>query len=124
MADVHAADKAMEEQYKKMLSETNKAYSSDLAQLNITHLPFLRLPAELRIKVYSYIFTKKTYHITISADNRAKLSQKNTAPPLAPLTICRQIYDEAEKLRYAQTTFLFETRAFVAMGQSGNVAMN
>lgn len=63
---------------------------------------FLRLPAELRNKIYTYVLSGHTYH---------SKPQKRTQPPYNPslLRVNRQIYAETALLPYELTLFSFHS---------------
>ena len=66
--------------------------------------PFLRLPAELRNKIYSLVLTTER-PILVSTPRRFKAKSM-----LALLSVCKQIRDEAREMFYAGNEFIFLAR--------------
>ncbi|KAJ4350768.1 hypothetical protein N0V95_004445 [Ascochyta clinopodiicola] len=122
--DVRAADQDMEHRFKKMVSDMNVE-----TKRNMKKSPFLRLPAELRNRIYGLIFTGQTYRFNgqtqnLSAENRqAYRVYAASNKPLAPLRVCRQMYYEAKNLPYTTSTFAFATFDFVSLFDLWNFAV-
>jgi hypothetical protein len=75
-------------------------------QLNEENSPFLRLPAELRNRIYKF----GLYEDVIDFKSRyPSLKKPNLPKALAFLCICRQVYCEVSVLYFALNTFRFDS---------------
>jgi hypothetical protein len=77
-------------------------------QLNATDSPLLRLPGELRNKIFEYVLGDLDLHFTYAYgyqfDVRLETHQRNM---LGLLFVCRQAHAETALLHYALNTFNF-----------------
>lgn len=83
--------------------------TQDSSRRNQRHFPFLRLPAELRNKIYMYALGGKTWIIALQGGRGSYQSQPDlddvSTHPMALLQSCRQVYAEASLFPYAYNTF-------------------
>ncbi|KAH7076569.1 hypothetical protein BKA63DRAFT_594012 [Paraphoma chrysanthemicola] len=96
---------------------TNKTSLAMTTRSNAIESSLLRLPAELRNKIYAYVFYEGTYCLKISNRTRPGhylpekvpvcLEQCNHA--LALLRVCRQVHAEAKLFPYWLNVFQFDS---------------
>lgn len=77
----------------------------DRAQQNQQQSPLLRLPAELRNKIFAYTLGGKTFKIIPGYYDIPTMNATNSKYALALLQVCRQIYAETTLLPFSINTF-------------------
>lgn len=80
----------------------------EIAIRNQNQSPILRLPAEIRNKVYKYVLGGRIYRFKDAIDRgRAVLDTKGERHILGLLLVCHQTYSEASLLPYSLNKFSF-----------------
>lgn len=76
---------------------------------NSVRSPFLRLPAELRNKIYQYAFQNNTVLVVPERSDEHQLEhRRELRGPMALWICCRQVYHEAMPLYMSLSTFDLE----------------
>ncbi|KAI9717769.1 MAG: hypothetical protein M1812_004498 [Candelaria pacifica] len=92
---------------------TNDTIAADQTE-SATLSPLLRLPGELKMKIYRYILTTPEVMVVQRGPKLAKLKLSTINPGF--LRTCRQIYDDAGFILYRDNVLQFEnTSAALAM---------
>lgn len=85
--------------------ETHTDGNDDMTAKQQKPFEFLKLPSELRNKIYEFIFRDAPFVIDLDPDNYRNIHRK-----ISIFLVCRQIYDEASHYFYASHTVrLFPT---------------
>ncbi|OCL10800.1 hypothetical protein AOQ84DRAFT_336894 [Glonium stellatum] len=83
------------------------------SERNAQESPLLKLPGELRNKIWNYVLGDRTLHIEhtaandLTAEGERPRDLTNRGLSLCCLRVCRQIYTEARHLPYSSNTFAF-----------------
>jgi len=79
-------------------------------KLNAAQSPLLRLPAEIRNAIYTYVFSDQIYEYKASCSDALSITCRAEYPCLGLLLASRQVQHETALLPYKLATFLFEIR--------------
>lgn len=96
--DAYPSDYDSENEYAGPI-ETEEEETARKAKENAP-FPFMELPVELRVKVYSYLFENITDVIDLDPDNFRNIRKKQSI-----FYVCRRVHDEASHYFYSSKTF-------------------
>ncbi|KAF1835439.1 hypothetical protein BDW02DRAFT_495992 [Decorospora gaudefroyi] len=84
-----------------------------IARQNQQDSPLLRLPPEIRNRIFGYVLGGKTFHIEYSVNTETITNTTKSEHALSPLAVCRQVFAETALLPFSLNTFrTFSPRIF------------
>ncbi|KAI4676682.1 uncharacterized protein J4E84_009517 [Alternaria hordeiaustralica] len=81
-----------------------------ITELNAAQSPLLRLPAEIRNAIYTFVFSDQVYRYDVSGNNDSSIICRAEYPCLGLLLASRQVHHETALLPYELATFVFEIK--------------